>query len=166
MAQVYHVDEHSPYNIPAILRALAGSGLAGQDVMVKLTMGEKGNKWFVKPPTVLILTDELKALGRSPVTFNRILAMSTNACCGGRSSAQDVVEGGRWDDGLSAGDADADLGRRVAAAMIRSTDRALARTPKPARDRMAATRTMASLVLIFISDSLIPLFSLIVLTSY
>jgi len=70
MSEVFFIEKDSPGKISDVLRDLAGEDFAGSDVLVKLTMGEKGNKWHVKPETVRVITDELKKIGSRPFIYD------------------------------------------------------------------------------------------------
>ena len=73
MSDVFFVDKSSPDKIPGIVSQLVGDTFAGQDVLIKLNMGERGNKWYVKPPTVRIVTDELKRSGARPIIYDTVI---------------------------------------------------------------------------------------------
>jgi len=70
MSKVFFVGKSSPHKISDVVRDLASEDFAGNDVLIKLHMGERGNKWYVKPETVRIVTDELKKLGSRPFIYD------------------------------------------------------------------------------------------------
>lgn len=70
MSRVYFIDKDRPDKIAGAFRDLASEDFAGKDVMVKLHMGERGNRWYVKPEKVRIVTDELRKAGSRPVLYD------------------------------------------------------------------------------------------------
>ncbi|MDH4271710.1 MAG: DUF362 domain-containing protein [Candidatus Aminicenantes bacterium] len=70
MSQVFFVPKGGPDKIGPILRKLVLEDFAGQDVLVKVHMGERENKWYVKPEFVKVVTDELKNLGSTPFLYD------------------------------------------------------------------------------------------------
>lgn len=73
MSDVFFVDKSSPRKIPGVVSELAKDAFAGAEVMVKLNMGERGNKWYVKPDTVRIVTDELRKSEASPFIYDTVI---------------------------------------------------------------------------------------------
>jgi hypothetical protein len=60
-------------NFDKIISAMDGfglKGLAGKDVLVKLHMGERGNKFYLKPATLKHFVDALLAIGARPFLFD------------------------------------------------------------------------------------------------
>lgn len=56
-----------------VVKALNRSELAqfsGKIVLVKLHMGEKGNKFYLKPPVIRVFVDALMAIGAKPYLFD------------------------------------------------------------------------------------------------
>jgi uncharacterized protein len=70
MSKVYFVEKDSPEKVAGVFRELTLGDFAGKDVLVKLHMGERGNRWYVKPKTVRIVTDELRKAGSRPVIYD------------------------------------------------------------------------------------------------
>lgn len=59
-----------------VVKALNRSGLAqfsSQRVLVKLHMGERGNKFYLKPPVIKVFLDILKAVGAKPYLFDTVV---------------------------------------------------------------------------------------------
>lgn len=60
-------------NFEKIISAMDGFGLksfAKKDVLVKLHMGERGNKFYLKPPTIKHFVDALLAIDAKPFLFD------------------------------------------------------------------------------------------------
>jgi uncharacterized Fe-S center protein len=70
MSKVYFIDKSSPGTIGGVFRKIAAADFGGKDVLVKLHMGERGNRWYVKPETVRIVTDELRGVGSRPIIYD------------------------------------------------------------------------------------------------
>jgi uncharacterized protein len=73
MSEVYFVEKGSRDKVGAVFGKLAARDFAGEDVLVKLHFGERGNQWYVKPDFVKILTDGLKDLGFAPFLFETVI---------------------------------------------------------------------------------------------
>ena len=83
MSQVYFIVKESPEKIAGVVRALAGGDLAGAEVLIKVHMGERGNKWYVKPDMVRIVTDELRRGGSRPFLYDTAIVYG-----GGRNTVE------------------------------------------------------------------------------
>jgi uncharacterized protein len=83
MSQVFFIEKGSPEKIAGAVRDLAGRDFAGAEVMIKVHMGERGNKWFVKPATVRIVTDELRKGGSRPFIYDTAIVYG-----GGRNTRE------------------------------------------------------------------------------
>jgi len=59
--------------LPEVIREFNLERFTGRNVLVKLHMGERGNKWYVKPGYVKIVADELKKIKARPFLFDTIV---------------------------------------------------------------------------------------------
>lgn len=73
MSNVFFVEKDSVYKIPDVLRNLILKDFTGKEVLIKLHMGERGNKWYVKPEFVKVVTDELKKIGFVPLIYDTVI---------------------------------------------------------------------------------------------
>lgn len=73
MSNVFFVEKNSVSKIPDVLRNLILKDFTGKEVLIKLHMGEKGNKWYVKPGFVKVVTDELKKIGFVPLIYDTVI---------------------------------------------------------------------------------------------
>ena len=73
MSRVYFVKKEGLDRVGGILKKLVQEDFAGQDVLLKLHFGERGNKWYIKPEFVKIVADELKSIGAKPFLFETVI---------------------------------------------------------------------------------------------
>jgi uncharacterized Fe-S center protein len=73
MSEVVFIEKDSPGKIGDVVRELAGEAFSGYDVLIKLNMGERGNRWYVKPETVRIVTDALRESGSRPIIYDTVI---------------------------------------------------------------------------------------------
>jgi uncharacterized Fe-S center protein len=73
VSEVYFVEKGSREKVGEVFRKLAGEGFVGKDVLVKLHFGERGNRWYVKPDFVKILTDGVMEMGFAPFLFETVI---------------------------------------------------------------------------------------------
>ena len=73
MSEVFFVEKDSLNKVPDVVRSLALKDFSGKEVLIKLHMGERGNKWYVKPEFVKVVTDELKKIGLNPFIYDTII---------------------------------------------------------------------------------------------
>jgi len=73
MSDVYFVEKGDLDKVREVFLNLASSDLPGNDALIKLHMGERGNKWYVKPEFVKVVTDELKKIGAKPFLYDTVI---------------------------------------------------------------------------------------------
>ena len=73
MSEVYFVEKGSVEKVGEVFMNLAARDFAGEDVLVKLHFGERGNQWYVKPGFVKIVTDRLMDMGFAPFLFETVI---------------------------------------------------------------------------------------------
>jgi uncharacterized protein len=83
MSRVFFVDKEYPGRVADVVRDLAQDDFAGAEVMIKVHMGERGNKWYVKPDKVRIVTDELRRAGSRPFLYDTAIVYG-----GGRNTRE------------------------------------------------------------------------------
>jgi len=72
------------------LRAFDLKGFVGEEVPIKLHMGERGNKWYVDPGIVKSICDELSRAGAEPFLFDTLPCYE-----GGRDTKEKYLETAR-----------------------------------------------------------------------
>jgi uncharacterized protein len=73
MTRVVLVEDEYESKLISALKEFGSDELGGKRVLIKLHMGELGNKWFVEPKIVKIVTDYLKSIGAKPVLFDTVV---------------------------------------------------------------------------------------------
>ncbi len=73
MSDVYFVKKDSLDKVCEVFRNLTSDEFSGNDTLVKLHMGERGNRWYVKPEFVKIIADELKKIGAKPFLYDTVI---------------------------------------------------------------------------------------------
>jgi len=73
--------------LPRALRAFGLERFRGEDLPVKLHMGERGNRWYVSPRIVKSICDELSRAGARPFLFDTLPCYE-----GGRDTKEKYLE--------------------------------------------------------------------------
>lgn len=73
MPKTILIENDYPKNLPKALKKFGFEDFKGKKVLIKLHMGQPGNKWYVEPSLVKIVVDELKVIGAKPILFDTIV---------------------------------------------------------------------------------------------
>jgi hypothetical protein len=87
MSKVVLIPKGKLEKLPEVMRSFGLERFSGKEVLVKLHMGERGNKWYVKPGYVKIVADELKKIKAKPFLFDTAVIYR-----GGRDSKEKYME--------------------------------------------------------------------------
>jgi len=87
MSKVIFLTKNDLKKLPEAVKKFGLGKFRGKNVLVKLHMGERGNKWYVKPEYVKIVVDELKKINGKPFLFDTIALYP-----GGRDSKEKYAE--------------------------------------------------------------------------
>jgi len=72
MSKVVLISKNNLEKLPQVLRSFDLKKLSRKDVLIKLHMGERGNKWYVKADNVKMVVDELKKIKAKPFLFDTV----------------------------------------------------------------------------------------------
>jgi uncharacterized protein len=73
MSRVILVENEYESKLIDALKQFGADEFRDKKVLIKLHMGEMGNKWFVEPRIVKIVADYLKSIGAKPVLFDTVV---------------------------------------------------------------------------------------------
>jgi len=87
VSEVAFVPAEGLGGLPEALRSFDLGRFRGEEVPVKLHMGERGNKWYVEPRIVKLICDELSRAGAKPFLFDTLPCYE-----GGRDTKEKYLE--------------------------------------------------------------------------
>lgn len=87
MSKVAFIPKEKIGKLPEAMASFGLERFRGKEVLVKLHMGEKGNKWYVDPAIVKTVCDELKKVNAKPFLFDTIPAYR-----GGRDTKEKYLQ--------------------------------------------------------------------------
>jgi len=87
MSKVIFLSKNKLEKLPEAMKKFGLEKFRGKNVLVKVHMGERGNKWYVKPANAKIVVDELKKINSKPFLFDTIALYR-----GGRDSKEKYME--------------------------------------------------------------------------
>lgn len=87
MSKVIFLPKDGLKKLPDAMKEFNLERFQNKQVLVKLHMGERGNKWFVDPNIVKIVCDELKKINARPFLFDTLPAYK-----GGRDTKEKYLE--------------------------------------------------------------------------